>query len=492
MKFRGFVAAVVLTTGHAVLAQQPITQSPLSFTSSIPWLTQSFNWAKGQALQYSRAGSGAMGPWYEAALPGRNAFCMRDVSHQTEGAAALGLYAANRNMLGLFVQSAAKSRDWAAWWEIDGEGKPSSADYVSDDDFWFNLPANFDVLYASVRMWRWTGDDSYRKDPAFQRFSRITMTDYLKVWQLEPDNILKRPRIANQRLATGKFVDARGIPSYSEGSKDFIVGTDLLAAEYRAMISYGEIADDQDSARTAKRKAVEIQALLERVGWSEQEHHYFGAIRSDLSGYGSADTMVLYFGAAKNPQHIQSALDYVSSPDYWKKINIEEESYVPFTLFRYGRNDVAWQVLANISDPRKPRREYPEVSYSVIEAIVSGVMGITPGSERDGYDVSTLSGLLHDNDHASITALAIRKNQIEVSQTGRHSTRFSNLRGPTLRWRAEFPGTIERLTVDGRIIAARHSQTREGAAISWTDLTVGPGKEISVAVGSTTGARSPQ
>jgi hypothetical protein len=492
VKFRGFVAAAVLITGHVVLAQQPTTQSPLSFTSSVPWLTQSFNWAKGQALQYSRAGSGTMGPWYEAALPGRNAFCMRDVSHQTEGAAALGLYAANRNMLGLFVQSAAKSRDWAAWWEIDGEGKPSPADYVSDDDFWFNLPANFDVLDASVRMWRWTGDDGYRKDPAFQRFSRITMTDYLKVWQLEPDTILKRPRIANQKLATGKFVDARGIPSYSEGTKDFIVGTDLLAAEYRAMNSYGEIADDQNSARDAKRKAVEIQAILERVGWSEQQHHYFGAIRSDLSGYGSADTMVLYFGAAKNPQHIQSALDYVSSPDYWKKINIEEESYIPLTLFRYGRNDVAWQVLANISDPQKPRREYPEVSYSVIEAIVSGVMGITPGSERDGYDVSTLSGLVHDSDQASITALAIKQNQIEVSHTGRHSTRFSNLRGPALRWRAEFPGTIERLTVDGRSIAARHSQTREAAPISWTDLTVGPGKEISVAVGSTTGTRSPQ
>ena len=33
----------------------------------------------------------------------------------------------------------------------------------SDDDFWFNLPANFDVLDAAVRMWRWTGDDGYRR-----------------------------------------------------------------------------------------------------------------------------------------------------------------------------------------------------------------------------------------------------------------------------------------------------------------------------------------
>ncbi|MFA6126609.1 MAG: hypothetical protein WC699_04845 [Bacteroidales bacterium] len=31
-----------------------------------------------------------VGPWYEAAEPGREAFCMRDVSHQSMGAHALG------------------------------------------------------------------------------------------------------------------------------------------------------------------------------------------------------------------------------------------------------------------------------------------------------------------------------------------------------------------------------------------------------------------
>jgi len=31
-----------------------------------------------------------VGYWYEAALPGREAFCMRDVSHQSIGAETLG------------------------------------------------------------------------------------------------------------------------------------------------------------------------------------------------------------------------------------------------------------------------------------------------------------------------------------------------------------------------------------------------------------------
>ena len=122
MRLRYVLAVVFLVASQFMAAQEPPSfSSPLNFTSSIPRLTQSFVWAKRQALAYGRAGSKTMGPWYEAALPGRNAFCMRDVSHQTEGAAALGLYAANRNMLALFAQSAAASRDWAAF------GKPSSS-----------------------------------------------------------------------------------------------------------------------------------------------------------------------------------------------------------------------------------------------------------------------------------------------------------------------------------------------------------------------------
>ena len=91
------LAVLLLACSGLAGAQQPAA-SPLGFTSTNTSLQQSFDWAKQQALIYTRSSAGNMGPWYEAALPGRNAFCMRDVSHQTEGAAALGLYAANRNI----------------------------------------------------------------------------------------------------------------------------------------------------------------------------------------------------------------------------------------------------------------------------------------------------------------------------------------------------------------------------------------------------------
>jgi hypothetical protein len=459
--------------------------SDLTFHSSNASLNESFQWAKQQALHYVRSAQGPIGSWYEAALPGRNAFCMRDVSHQTEGAAALGLAAANRNMLHLFAESAAASREWAGYWEIDGSGKPSAFDYRSDSDFWFNLPANFDVLDAAVRMWRWTGDDFYRLDPGFQSFYRETLTDYISQWQLGPEAILKRPRIANQRLAKGEFVSSRGIPSYVEGPKDFIFGTDLLAAEYRAIRSYREIASrpgDVELAARLQKSADAIQHILETVCWDAKRQHFHGVIGSDLSGSGSGDTFALYFDAVKDPTHIRGALDSISDPAYWRKINIEEESYVPLVLFRYGRPETAYRVLLDLADRNKPRREYPEVSYAVVAALVSGAMGIEPAHEGDDYDVQTLPQPLTKDDDLFVSSLPIKGNMLEISHSGDKATRFRNTAGAALRWRAAFMGDFRRLLVNGRPVDASHGSLRGGQQISFTTVSVKPGETTVVSV----------
>ena len=54
-----------------------------------------------QALIYANEGD-PVGKWFEAALPGREAFCMRDVSHQAYGALMLGLEEHLFNMMHKF------------------------------------------------------------------------------------------------------------------------------------------------------------------------------------------------------------------------------------------------------------------------------------------------------------------------------------------------------------------------------------------------------
>jgi hypothetical protein len=148
-------------TAHPNLSHSP--EGSVEFASSDTRLVDGFLWAKAQALAYARESS-AIGPWYEAALPGRNAFCMRDVSHMSNGAHFLGLGARTRNMLRQFAKNITASKKWCTWWEITGDGEPAPVDYKDDQNFWYCLPANFDVMDACFRQWGWSGNNAYLDD----------------------------------------------------------------------------------------------------------------------------------------------------------------------------------------------------------------------------------------------------------------------------------------------------------------------------------------
>src|SRR6266567_2726201 len=75
-------AFLCCATGHS---QSTTVVSPLQLSTSDPQLQQAFDWAKEQALQYVSSAHDPVMGWYEAALPGRAAFCIRDVSHQVMG-----------------------------------------------------------------------------------------------------------------------------------------------------------------------------------------------------------------------------------------------------------------------------------------------------------------------------------------------------------------------------------------------------------------------
>jgi hypothetical protein len=96
---------IVATPAPAAYAQDncssapPTPESKLTFTSSDAQLVHAFDWAEGQAMAYVQGGSDPVGLWYETGLPGRTRFSMRDTSHQSMGAQALGLAAYTHNML---------------------------------------------------------------------------------------------------------------------------------------------------------------------------------------------------------------------------------------------------------------------------------------------------------------------------------------------------------------------------------------------------------
>lgn len=174
------------------------------FTSSDKQLENAYNWAKKMALSYAHDHSDPVGYWYEAALPQREAFCMRDVSHQSVGAQILGLTAHNKNMFTRFVENISEEKDWCTYWEINRYNKPAPADYTNDKEFWYNLNANFDVMQACLKMYQWTGDAGYLTDPLFTNFYEKSVNEYVHRWALEPEKIMDRPPYMNQPEEIGR------------------------------------------------------------------------------------------------------------------------------------------------------------------------------------------------------------------------------------------------------------------------------------------------
>ncbi|WP_146071950.1 hypothetical protein [Bryocella elongata] len=389
-------------------------------------------------------------------------------------------------MLQRFVSSVTPIRDWAGYWEIDKAGEASPADYLTDEDFWYNLPANFDLLDASFRMWLWTGDSSFVTEPRFKSFFQETSTDYVSRWQLGPDEVLSRPRIMNRRLQKGKFVEARGIPSYTEGRSNFNVGTDLLAAEFRAFEDLSFLASAQEhelQSRSYAATARKLLNLIETRGWSESDQHFAGSLADDgTQKDGDGDAMVLYFGAVRNPRHLRGALSWISRPEFRRDIGIEEESYLPQILYHYDRAQAAYDTILNLTRSDKERRTYPEVSYAVVAAIVTGAMGVEVAYDRSSlsFEVGSLDRLADPVAEARIAHLHVQQNDVELEHRGQSASSITNVSGPPLLWKAEFYGRTNVLDVEGEKRRARVTRDSAGEPVSFVVIRVLPGMHITV------------
>src|SRR5689334_642444 len=105
--FLKFALTLILAVPMYGFAQTNSSQPRTApeFSSSDTMIQQAYQWASAMALSYRGDPADKVGPWYEAALPARDAFCMRDVSHQSIGAEILGMRAENENMFGWFSKS---------------------------------------------------------------------------------------------------------------------------------------------------------------------------------------------------------------------------------------------------------------------------------------------------------------------------------------------------------------------------------------------------
>lgn len=476
------VAAVLAAAAPQSAPAKKAVSSPLEFSSSLAALNQAFAWAKAQALAYVFTGD-PVGDWYEAALPKREAFCMRDVSHQAAGANALGLAAINKNLFRKFAVNISEAKDWCTYWEINRHDKPAPIDYRNDKEFWYNLPANFDVLDAIGRQYLWTGDRSYLDDSVFLNFYERTVKDYVERWALSPEKIMSRPAIMNLAAPLDPkdpYRASRGLASYNEDESGLNVGADLPAAQYAAYSAYALLLGRRgDAAKAAafEEKAAEAKSFFHKTWWDASAGRY--AVFHYPDGrfrHGIGQEFPLYYGiTAEGDPTRQAVREIVERKD----INIEMRSYYPEIFFRHGQDAAALRTILYLCDPSTKRREYPEVSYAVIGALTRGMMGIEPDARYGS--IATLPRLPGDVSWAEIKNVPVLQTVIAVKHGGRTRTEFRNLGPAVVTWKACFHGGHETIVVDGKTRKAERGKDEAGAVLSFVRLKVEPGRTATAA-----------
>jgi hypothetical protein len=466
-----FALDLVPPSGFAP-AKRP--ESSLVLETSDSRLASAFDWAKGQALDYvfpALVHDDPVGDWYEAALPGRFAFCMRDVSHQATGAQALGLALINHNMLRKFAQGISPERDFCTYWEIDKWNRPAPVDYKNDKDFWYNLPSNLDLLDACWRQFLWTADRSYIEDPAFLDFYRLTVNDYVQAWDKDGDGV------PEHHLEYG----SRGLGSYDEGpySDRTLFGSDLMAAEARAFESYAEMLEfggKEDEAESWRERAAGLREKYAADWWSEARGRFadFALIDGRLvfedMFWGALSP--LYFRLIPAGTRCDATLQRILTGD---PEGIEAESYLPEIFYAYGVDEAAYSEILELSDPAKKRREYPEVPFALIGAITTGLMGIEP--EARTRTVETRSRLTGQTEWAELRNVPIFDGAINVRHDGRERSECAVRSGGAVVWKAAFEGYWEELEVNGVLQKALQGEDKSGRIISWITVNLAVGEK---------------
>ncbi len=487
--------------GHNTL--QNLEKSELTMTTSDKQLLKAFKWAKQQALAYVNPND-PVGPWYEAALPGRSAFCMRDVAHQALGAHVLGLQRYNMNMLLKFAEGISDSRDWCSYWEINKDDKPAPIDYINDEAFHYNLPANFDVLDCCWRMYNWTGDERYINDPVLLEFYERTTTDYVERWQLGSDEAMIRERYINLKiddpykmlsLVVGNKISekerlqvTRGPPSYEEGVRGLVrLGVDLLALQQAAFDDYARILQIKGKHQAAKKfqnKGESIRKLIDQYFWNEREQQFYSLllINGQFLFTGAAQRFLLYSNALRDVDKIHSL---VQQMEHFHDIdcdplNVESLSYFPGIYYRYGYPQKAYQLIEKLSSPETPRRDYPEVSYAVLGSMISGMMGIEPNAQQ--HRIKTLPQLKDETKWIEFEKLPVMGNTLNVKHNGNIKTTLTHESGKEFEWRAKFYGEFNKIKVDNQTVDAHKDEDLMGRPFVSAVIKVKPGETHTASV----------
>lgn len=156
---------------------------------------------------------------------------------------------------------------------------------------------------------------------------------------------------------------------------------------------------------------------------------------------------------------------------------------MPDIFYMYGRSRAGYRALTAMMDPGLKRREYPEVSYTVIGNLGAGLIGLRPLVPEQ--TVETFPQLTNETGWAALHHAPMGRNVISVKHINNGDTSLTNENGPALAWRAGFPGKFHALFSNGKEILTTNAIRSSGAAETYSIVHVerGETRVVRVAAG---------
>jgi hypothetical protein len=379
---------------------------------------------------------------------------MRDVSHQCIAAEYLGLHEQNRNMMHLFVKNISESKDWCSYWEINRYNKPAPEDYRNDKEFWYNLPANFDVIQACYHLYLISGDKTYIEDPVFLNFYEKSVNEYIDRWKLNVDQLLTRDAHINEPQPYNPkdpFHYARGIASYIESGGDLRMGYDLVAAIYAGLNSYAAILDlngKKEEGEKYRKRAVLYQKHLHDKWWDDSKRTYFALYTTENKfKHSEPVTFLLWFNAVSDRERLAYVIEDLAKRQY----NVESTSYLPYMFYQHGIKDKAYYFMNALTQKENKRRDYPEVSYGVIHGFVEGLMGVEVDHSENTVGVK--SNLTEKTAWAKLDNLEVMSTVLSVKHSGDNSTVVENKGKNSIKLRIGFDDKYNKILINGKVVS---------------------------------------
>jgi len=221
--------------------------------------------------------------------------------------------------------------------------------------------------------------------------------------------------------------------------------------------------------------------LIDSRWWNPSAQGFYGLLTTDHRLTLGAGSSLLYWDAITDKTKLELSLRHLAAISLDQGGGgVEEQSYYPEILYRFGFVEEAYKQILDLSRDGRPRREYPEVSFAIIGAVARGLMGVSVEPTRGGLAIRTLSGLGAHTAWAELDGLSVQGERLMIRHDGGRRSTLKNLGARPLLWRATFAGSFPGVLVNGKRRAARHLAAPIRRSLTSIDVEVGPGESVQV------------